>query len=448
MKLDHSAAYIPLETELQEIGGSAALENTVPEPQIHQKLQALSRFCKAAQLELTEAVTLGLKLLWEKSYKKGERPLRREPLSRFRPDTAELESALKAAGYECGAAWPWQGQGFRVLANEIVLRGLHLGHVRSAELAHFVREKAREAETLRSRDYLELKDLWIFHWGEYEERAYELECTRLRCETVKRDFVSRFPSYVALQEEIVACTRSELLLLERMQNDGRKFWEIEEAVDLMLKPDRERLFGLHDKVGIPVRPGHHPTAGTETVLVAQERTAAAKKVWGEIIRLIHPDRLQNDPRAKQLTDRQRELLRGIFAQITAIARRELRFEEDTYGSEFRSLDSLVAIRARVIATLEGAGLRIEPGLIVQGNTDSERAEFLQSECRWLIGETERCRVEIRELEMDSEILLMQRMLNNPDHQEQFRRNLEREVAEKKREREAFEGEIDALRAAG
>lgn len=366
------------------------------------------RFGVELELEFHELVVLLLKSEWQRAIATlptaGATVDTRLLEKRFAPDGAPLFAALAAGGLVPNA-FVFDERSLQDLLREMVALELHLAALRGRETGAFVERQTAAVAMLRGQPpevaaaLTDAKRDWLMLLEELGDRLLYLEHRRLDRENVMQRWAQAFGAdYVALVEQSIRIARLQRLIDLKLAAPASTRAALEARAAESEDREVAELRRLRYRLGIVGR----RAANAERVPISSEALAAyrrnSKRVLREIWLLIHPDKLAQNPRFRELTAAQKDLLDSLWSRAMTVRAEELGFEDDEVGYEHRSLVVLEEILGNVRDVLANAGIDTDVNLVPKGDTP-------EAQLQWLRAASQRLRVELDHVQAELLALL-------------------------------------------
>ena len=173
----------------------------------------------------------------------------------------------------------------------------------------------------------------------------------------------------------------------------------------------------------------------------EEYFRECKKVLRAIRKLLHPDRLAQDPVYGKLTGAQKEKLTGMLHKALEVRPEELIYPKGFALHEFRSLEALKRALGRVEAILNNPGVDLDEQKEIQGDTLPEKLAWLEKENAFLEDEVDAARAQLRALAEDPETLGYAAVLKRPEDHPRIKEDFRRRIEEYRKQADALEKEL-------
>ncbi len=145
-----------------------------------------------------------------------------------------------------------------------------------------------------------------------------------------------------------------------------------------------------------------------------------EKTLRRISLLTHPDRLAHNGDYVRMTREQQEYLHEMFQRGRAIKDEELGSRPEQVGWGHRSLASLEKILSNVEEIYSVAGLDVDVEMSIQGNTLSEKIDFLCRDNSLVEEEIREAGIHLMELLDDPEVREKSRQISFPEQHAKIR----------------------------
>jgi len=303
---------------------------------------------------------------------------------------------------ESGAKIDWPHERLQVCITEMTLMALHEVGIDSAELRFYEqeKEKAGALERAASEDvkcrYDRLHDHWLKMQAGLGEGLLFRENALVRREALRQEFMRRFGvEYLAERQQQMQVEVLQLKLSLLQESPDLTEDELEQLSAETVRRLRAQLDRDQRTLGTAFQPQNTVEPGATTADIEKLKTTL-KRLW----MLLHPDRLQH----ASLTDLQRGELAGIWDHCQSIKSSDI--AGASVGKLFRSQHELERHLERAQRILSQAGIDIDTGLVVVGETLEERIEWLESAIAALTRELHVLHQELRVWRDDPELQCM------------------------------------------
>jgi len=421
-----------------------------------------------------------------------------EALSRFNPDTRELLSLLldhaniditrtksrlgQDTGHglqtidtvvedlmeklpQYGVGWlieaRYSPDAFDTLVQTMLLNKMHWVATESGELHHFKKHAVEEIAVCTQGTDGERHSYWRLNQARIQllmnlDDVYlQVEGIRLQNEATHRKYLSVFGEHeIALRE--ASFRRYELeqrILLKRADpklSSDELDEQIQQKIDEMIRQldelkDAAQFATLMDEKN-QIWGEAAQALGFSKPLADEDKAAyieKCKKILRKIYLLIHPDRLKNDPVYEDLTSKQRKELEDILNRVLEIKGSDL--PPGTFiESRYRSPAALQEILDRVRSILENAGINLDPGLEIKGDTLPERLEWLEKSIDLVEGYIRSAKLELQALMSDEDIQQKRSIISNEDKHDDIKKEMEEQTGQYRKMAEELEAELREL----
>lgn len=348
----------------------------------------------------------------------------------------------------------YDAKGFDALIHEMILNKLYLQAIDASTPRDFFEKKRNELETLQNGTPAQQQEFWVAKcaWIELQEQLGDVlltvEQSRLRNAHIVTDFLKIFGElFVALQELVIQVRSLEHRIMLKETKPDLTEKEVIEALRSQEEQDLKTLEKLkYDVEMAPWIEGEQPkTGGVIDNNVLQEYLRQIKKTLREIFFLIHDDYLQNHPAYNRLTDAQKIHLKELMQRVLEIKKEtELGYQEGTVGYENRSLGELLDILAKAKIILSHAGLDISVEYVIQGDTVTQRIQWLEKEITRLEKGIRDAQANLISLNADRDVREKKAILDCPAQHERVKSEMRGKLAEYEKERNQLEEQYGKL----
>lgn len=323
-------------------------------------------------------------------------------------------------------------EAFTLLAEEMILNRLFLRALDSPELALFISQKSEEHQRLLEteeklrREFWDCKCVWLSLNEKNRTLLFEAETARLAHARDLGEFLNLFPEYIDLTaiNSAVAYLKRRLMLLK--ENPAMTREELDAVFEKEEKRLKEEQEEMKDRAGEGDSRRRIAAKGTIDPRELKKYREWIKDLLQEISLKTHPDALLSNPAYSRLSGRQKEDLRDLWEESRKVKSEELKFGEDTLGWHQRSVEQLMEIVDQVDKILEHAGIDVDAGNIISGDTITEQLAWLNERNALLHKCNSDLRQEIRTLSSGKDIREKRAMR---DSSEDIRNELRKKMQE-------------------
>ena len=293
---------------------------------------------------------------------------------------------------------------------EIAGMRLHTLPLDSPEIAFYEKQLATDQAILSGASaedrasFESLKTRWRHHHGELDQLLLHRENMLLQRESVRQDFMRRFPHYLEEREQKMQLARIEFKLDALREDPTLCGEELDERAEKHLEEAFAALGDDRRRLDYALTAGEASLAG----FASQRALTEFRKRLKVLFMLLHPDRLLHVP----LTDRQRTELRLIWDDCQGV---NIRNASEHDLARTRELVDYSIERARAI--LAQAGIDIDPGLVIRGDNLEERTLWLERAILRIQRDLDILRDELKAWRDDKEIAAMSALLSQSDEQQ-------------------------------
>jgi len=423
------------------------------------------RFSVFMHLDLYHSLALALKGDWEDffahemGWPSGGQKLRtvlrdedaaQKAKNNFNPDTAVIFELFEAHG-EIASQAGYDPKTFDTLVQEMILNDLHLLPNNSPELQAFIDRTIAQRELLKTGTPEQQEQFWINKcvWLELEDQLGEwllrLEDRRLENANINGQWLAIFgETELELAQQRCRRELAELRLLLKEADPELDEEALEKQVAEEEEKRRKELENLMiDIITVPTGFGIDVNGG-KPIEDAEDYKRKCKAVLRELWRLLHPDKLEQNPAYAKLTEAQKAYLQDLGRCILEIKPEELGYPQNFWESKHRSLESLQEALAKAKAILALAGLDIDVRYVIEGETLVEQLEWLEKAIEHLEREIENVRAELKALMELEDIRGKQAVLACPEQHEKINAELLQRAEKYRKEAEELEAELATL----
>ncbi len=303
---------------------------------------------------------------------------------------------------------------FDLLIREMAAHNLFIYSIKSPEVIRFF-----EARFDRSKEH------WLMLQDELGDRAIHLEKIRLRNANINFKWMELFgKEYIPMveQEDRLDILTRKKALIEMYPDISSS--ELDDKLKEHIMEKDKRLKAMEMEVTFASRgeifPDECLQIGYEH---AKQYLQASKKILREIVLLIHPDMLRQNPNYNMLTDDQKELLDNIWHEVMALKEDEIGYAKGCQGYEFRSVVILSDKLDLARSILDNAGLDADPRHVIQGDTLYEKLGWLERSVRSLEIAINSLQAEQKVLFEDNEVREREIMIKWPESRKDELKNI-------------------------
>lgn len=399
---DHPKALVLLEFDREPVGSvsatTAAKYWDIGHGHVCPKTEDLVRTGLFFHRDLYETLALALKGEWERclARRSGWKSSQRTPFSSvlraetmwdlqvaFDPDLEAVFGLVERYG-AMASSEGYTLRTFGAMANEMLKRRLQYGPVESPEIREFAREQHEQTSLLRTGSAREQDEFWLLYRS-WQERLSRLDEVLIACESLRvriaetdRQWLAVFGDVeVRLREQALRCEEMRERIRRKRANRRLTRDDLDKAMRERVTADALELEDLGHRVALSplwAKRFHDGTVTSPEEI--HEYQKACKSVVRRIFHLTFSDRLEQHPRYRQLTDRQKANLRAAFDRARAAKPDDVGWDDRDLRSGVRSLEGLLQVLGEVEHDLEFAGIDVDYRLTMQGATLAERMEWL------------------------------------------------------------------------
>lgn len=345
---------------------------------------------------------------------------------------------------------------FDTLVQEMLHNRINWVATDSHELDRFIEEKLEEVViwNLGTEDdrqkYWRLTQARIQLLMDLDEVYLDIESTRLQNEKINYKYLNIFGEYeIALKEAKIRYSMLDKKVMLKRQNRDLTEVELNEQVQKMIEEEGKKLDEEREKAkwaslieGKEVRiPGEGQPLGDDG---RKAYITKCKKILRKIHLLIHPDRLQNNSDYEDLTSKQKEELKEILKKTLEIKPEEPIYPDSFIENHYRSPQVLQSILDRVKFILENAGIDIDPGVEIQGETLPERLTWLEENVKLQEKYLRTAKAQLQALMTNEDILQKKEILKNEQQHQEIINEMVEKTEEYTKKAEKLEAELEKL----
>ena len=339
-----------------------------------------------------------------------------------------------------------------ITVKEIFLHRLFLRGIDSREVQTWVAEwKKQQAlmdETVtpgQQELFLSERTRLLRNHEELKDLYFDFDSAQLEGRQTENRWYAIFGSeYLHLQEQNDRLREARFRLELKDINPDYTRADLDTFLDASRKADSEKLQNLRLEIawsqfGQLNGEGHF--ADERLIASINEQ---AKAELQQIKFRTHPDRLQQHPRFKELTPKNRRELLDLFSWATSTKFRELGFNPDQVGFNHRSVEVLRGYNTKIDKILSFAGIDLNCDLLTEGETINENIEWARRENSRLDEEIRQVKNELIRLLENADVREKRIQISCPELHDQVREQLRAQTEQCAREAEQCEREL-ALR---
>jgi hypothetical protein len=353
-------------------------------------LQDLAQFCRDCGVGVFGALALLMKFAVERSLAdpvKGSWPLK------------DLLPAISSA-YSVG----WTRDKLLLLMLEMSAMRLHTLSVSAPEIAFYEHEQCKDSLRLDDAErhtrtrYEALKTSWLDLHAELDRLILHRENVMLQREALRQSFMRAFPGYIEERDQRLRLSIAALQLKELELDPTLTRAELAQRAERAIGEARAALESDRRALGYAL------TAGDSrlTPFSSEEDFVRFRKLLKVLWMILHPDRLLGAP----LTEAQRTELRRLWDDCRAV-----NVKDAPNKDLLRSTEFVEHCIERAKAILDQAGIDIDPGLVIRGNSLGERIDWLERATQRLRLDLDAARVELRAWRDDEVLRAMEALVS-------------------------------------
>jgi hypothetical protein len=354
---------------------------------------------------------------------------------------------------------------FDTLVQTMLLNKMHWMATDSGELNHFKEHAVEEIVVCiqgtdkERHSYWRLTQARIQLLMNLDDVYLQVEGLRLQNQATRSKYLSIFGEHeIALREASFRCYELEQKILLKRADPELSWDDLDEQIQRNLDEMRKELDELKDAAQFAdlideknqIWGNVAQAIGFSKPLTDKDKAAyiqECKKILRDIYMLIHPDRLKTDPVYEKLTSEQRKELEDILHKVLEIKDTDLR--PGTFiESRYRSPAVLREILDRVRSILELAGINVNPGLEIKGDTLPERLSWLEEDIKRIEGYIRSAKLELQAMMSDEDIQQKRSIISNEDKHEDIKKEMEEQTAEYVKKAEELDAELCELMGEG
>ena len=315
----------------------------------------------------------------------------------------------------------WSQEKLRLILLEAAGMKLHTLPLDSPEIEFYESQQRKDhaiAAAVSSNDrevYERRKTRWRQLHVELDDLIVHREKTLVRREALRQSFLQKFPVYVEERDQRLRLAIAELKLTELEKDPTLQAEQLAALASKKLGEAAAELNADRRSLGYALMDGENHREGFSNAEDYQEYTKRLKVLY----MLLHPDRLLHCP----LTDNQRRDLRDLWDDCQAIDLKDA--TDHDLGRSAQLIDFCIE---RAQAILAQAGIDIDPGLVIQGDSFEERLSWLERAIPRQQSDIEILKDELKAWRDDKELGAMAALLNQPDDEQERQRTAMRERA--------------------
>ena len=264
----------------------------------------------------------------------------------------------------------WSHEKLWLTLLEIAAMNLHTLPIDAGEIRFYESQQLKDdcisagvSRADRAR-YEKKKKLWRKLHAELDQLVVHRENRLLQREALRQAFMREFPMYLEECDQRLRHAVAELKTAELAKNPTLSAGELDALAAGQLDEANAKLTADRRTMGYALTAGECQLEGFSNEEAYREYRKRLKTLY----MLLHPDRLLHVP----LTDGQRRELRELWDDCQAVNVKGA--AEHELG---RSAELVEYCIERARAILEHAGIDIDPGLIIRGDTLEERCLWLE-----------------------------------------------------------------------
>jgi len=344
-----------------------------------------------------------------------------------------------------------RGEKIKTLANQMIRSRLQVHSIESVTFKSLVSKWIDELKQLKLGDEKQQEIFWINKCTWLEAIAYvkdilfSIEEARLKNAKIENRFLNVFnEEYLTLEEVIFQVNKLKRRIEILEANPGMSKEVLEQTLKEFEEKDNEEFEKL--KFDVEMAPLIDIMSPDDTIddeaLVDYKRKF--KEVLFKICFLLHPERWEYIPAYKKITDDELKQLKGLWGRAMEIKANELQYPEESVGGQMRTLSSLMDIFATVKKILDHAGLDVNTEYIIEGETLSERIEWLEKEIKALKENIKNRQNELIMIKRDKETLTQKQVVKCESEHEKVKKDMMEQVEKYRQEKAELEERFEKI----
>lgn len=325
-------------------------------------------------------------------------------------------------------------QDFKDLVIRMIIDEFYLKSYNHEMLNDFINNEPKDYEN-RKNGSTEEKTIYYFKYIEWsnlnielENISLELEKTKLIVNNIKHEYFSMFCSLLLQLEELkikfLKISKKQELKVgnpnlsdEELDNQVNDIFIDENNNLLEYKENEIKYKMLRDDLSNKI----YKSISSDEINDYNKKT---KKLFKEIIKLIHPAALMQNPDFRKLSETQKNELEKLFCKTLEINDNEISFDSNLFIYSNRSLDIYKLILSQSKKTLKNAGLNIKTRNVIEGKSIQERIEWLNNEIDLIIKINKSIKTQKSELILDKEFIDKKYLLEESKKDSGFKNDYE------------------------